>query len=221
MKQKILMVILILSLTGCTQPSINDQVQQSASTVVPFTSQAPFAEWDDPRQQDACEEASVLMAMLWVKQKTEISKEDAKNKMLDMVEYQDTTYDASKDTSARDTLKRLINEYYDYQNAQIKVIESSTDIIEEIQEGNLIIMPTDGKALNNPNFTNGGPDKHMLVIKDYDERKDKFITNDPGTRNGENYAYSSKIIINALKNYPTSNTAISVLNDKEVIVVSR
>ena len=34
---------------------------------VPFTSQAPLAEWDDPLQQDGCEEASSLMAASWAK----------------------------------------------------------------------------------------------------------------------------------------------------------
>src|SRR3989338_7629179 len=37
---------------------------------VPFTSQAPRGNWKDPRQQAGCEEASVLMAMRWVRGKS-------------------------------------------------------------------------------------------------------------------------------------------------------
>src|SRR5437016_6068593 len=37
---------------------------------VPFTVQAPFADWQDPRQEDACEEASALMAVYWAQEKT-------------------------------------------------------------------------------------------------------------------------------------------------------
>ena len=34
---------------------------------VPFTSQAPFADWKDPRQQEGCEEASILMVSRFLK----------------------------------------------------------------------------------------------------------------------------------------------------------
>ena len=51
-------------------------------------------------------------------------------------------------------------------------------------------MPADGHKLNNPYFSNDGPDYHMLVIKGYSE--DHFITNDPGTSWGAEFVYTSE-----------------------------
>src|SRR5258708_6055306 len=34
---------------------------------VPFTSQAPFANWSDPNEESGCEEASMIMAWHWIK----------------------------------------------------------------------------------------------------------------------------------------------------------
>jgi hypothetical protein len=214
------LILLFFSLTisGC---SSEPEVIVSTDKIVPFTSQAPLAEWSDHRQQDACEEASALMAMLWTTSETEIDKQTARDTIIDIVSFQEQEYGDAKDTSAKDTLERIIYNYFNYDNARLKNIKSTQDLIDELNEGNIIIMPTNGKALKNPNFTNGGPEKHMLVLKEYDETTEKFITNDPGTRKGENYKYNKDIIFSALRNYPTTNTPISSLNEKEVIVVSR
>ena len=39
----------------------------------------------------------------------------------------------------------------------------------------------------NPNFKDGGPNYHMLVVTGYDATG--FVTNDPGTRLGQNFHY--------------------------------
>ena len=59
-----------------TAPAPQETKQKSAQKIittersvllnVPFTSQAPFANWDDIVFQNACEEASIIMAMRWV-----------------------------------------------------------------------------------------------------------------------------------------------------------
>lgn len=221
MKNKILILILILTIFGCSEATLNDPtVQSSIENIVPFTTQAPFAEWDDDRQQDACEEASALMAMLWAQNKTDISKQDAKEEILNIIKYEDENFGASKDSSAEQTVLRIFNGYFNYNNVETMVIKSYTEIINELDMGHLIVIPTNGKALKNPNFTNGGPDKHMLVIKNYNQDKKQFITNDPGTRNGENYVYSFETIFDSIRNYPTSNLE-ETLSEKTIIIVSK
>jgi hypothetical protein len=215
--KNILLSLLILTLIfGCsttnTETESTDtqeetsQFTKSYNLEVPFTTQAPFAEWDDPIQQDACEEASALMAMLWIEGESKISKSDARETILDLAEFQDTNFGFNKDTSSEDTYKRIFQGYYNHEKAFVKVIRTRKHIVSELAQDRLVLVPVDGKALNNPNFSNGGPDKHMLVIKGYDHNKDEFITNDPGTRKGQNYRYDAEVLLNAVKNYKTTNS---------------
>jgi hypothetical protein len=78
---------------------------------------------------------------------------------------------------------------------------SFEDIQNILDQGHLIIAPFAGKLLKNPNFKNGGPVYHMLVIKGYDADKMQIVTHDVGTRNGANYVYSWDIIQNALHDW--------------------
>lgn len=170
---------------------------------VPFTSQAPFGEWDDPRQQDGCEEASVIMAMHWVKGEAIKSKEAAKEEILTLSHYQEDNFGEYHDSSISDTAERLVKAYYKYENYELKNVTGADDIIAELEKGYIIIIPANGQALGNPNFTQPGPERHMLVIKGYDSRTSQFITNEPGTRKGENYKYKKDVLFNAIRDYPS------------------
>lgn len=188
---------------------------------VPFAAQAPFGEWSDPRQQDGCEEVSVLMAMRWVNNRKTISKDEAKKEILAISDYEEKTYGSYHDTSAADTVSRIIKGYYNYDNASVEYNINAEDIISELEKGDLIIVPANGQKLGNPNFTAPGPDRHMLIIKDYDASSDEFITNDPGTRQGENYRYKSDVLINALRDYPTGNHLPIEAERKAMIIIKK
>lgn len=187
---------------------------------VPFTSQAPLAEWSDPRQQDGCEEAAVLMAMAWALD-FKFDKAKAKQEIVAMADYQIEKFGSSIDTNSADTLARLINGYWDYDLAEVVTKFDKQILIDILQSGRLIIAPTNGRKLGNPNFTAPGPTTHMIVIKGYDFATDQFITNDPGTRNGENYRYSSKVILNAIVDYPTGKHLPQDPSKQAIIVVSK
>src|SRR3989339_50688 len=78
----------------------NDPIDQSAkepltqdlppsiNLSVPFTSQAPQANWDLP-YQEACEEASVLMVDWYYKGVEEISIEEADRAILDLITFEE------------------------------------------------------------------------------------------------------------------------------------
>ncbi|MDA3802607.1 MAG: C39 family peptidase [Patescibacteria group bacterium] len=170
---------------------------------VPFTSQAPLFEWDDPRQQDACEEASVLMSISWVYNIPEYSKEMWRDEIVDLADFQQEKYGEYRDTSLRDIITWMYEDYFEYKNAEIIRISSSFEMIEELEKGNVLIIQTNGKALNNPNFTGDGPERHMLLIKGYDYGNKEFIVNDPGTRNGQDYRYNEKLLYEAIRSYKT------------------
>lgn len=169
-----------------------------------FAAQAPFGEWSDPVQQDGCEEASSLTAVYWAMGK-KFTKSEALQVIKDLSAYQINTYGQARDTSAHDTWQRLIVGYFSHSKSEVKDITRVEEIIYWLAEGKLVIVPADGQTLNNPFFTPPGPDRHMIVIRGYDSQKKEFITNDVGTRQGENFRYSSTLLFSALRDYPTGD----------------
>jgi hypothetical protein len=188
---------------------------------VAFTSQAPFGDWDDPRQQDGCEEASVLMAMLWLRGQTSISRDEALREILTASDWEQEKYGSFHDTSAQDTVERLFKDYYKHYGAYVSYDVSVDNIKKELATGHLVLVPASGQLLGNPNFSGAGPERHMLVIRGYDDRREQFITNDPGTRRGEEYKYSYNVLIDAIRDYPTGYKVPIEGVNKAIIVVER
>ncbi len=164
----------------------------SINLAVPFTPQAPHANWDQP-YQDACEEASSAMVNYFYAGKT-FTPEVADREILGLVAWEDKNFGNNRDTNAEQTAD-FIRRYYGYK--RVEVIENPTvdDIKQHIAAGRPVILPMYGRTLANPYFTPPGPTYHMLVVKGY--TKDKFITNDPGTRRGADYLYSFDVLMNA------------------------
>lgn len=188
---------------------------------VPFAAQAPYGTWDDPRQQDGCEEASALIAVSWARGVTAITKDDALKDILAIADFEQATYGSYHDTSASDTIKRIFIGYYKFENAILETNINTDDIIEALRRGMLVVVPLDGQKLGNPYFTAPGPDRHMLVIMGYDPRSNEFITQDPGTRHGENYRYKAPVMQRALRDYPTGDHLPITAMPTAMIVISR
>jgi len=169
---------------------------------VPFTTQAPFTNWQDKRQQDGCEESSVLMVMKWVRQES-LSKQEALDSILNISDYLLENYGEYRDISSLDTVNWIFKDYYKYDKLTLKYNIKAEDIIYELSKGNLIMTPMNGQIMHNPYFTPPGPPRHMIVIKGYDHKKNVFITNDPGTRYGENYEYDVQTLFDSIRDYPT------------------
>jgi hypothetical protein len=172
---------------------------------VPFIVQAPFGNWKDSNFQNACEEASVVMAMGWIKDEKNISAIESKERILAIIDFENKTFGYSTDTNAFD-IEKIFKQYFKYEKAKAQENIVLNDIKLEIQKGNIIIIPAFGQALNNPNFTFPGPVAHMLVIIGYDPLAKQFITNDPGTKNGAGYRYDENILFDAIWEYPSGKT---------------
>ena len=177
---------------------------------VPFTPQAPHANWELP-YGEACEEASALMVHYYFEKKT-FTKESADKEIKKLVDFQNKKYGFYKDSTADETA-RFIKDYLKYK--KVRVIPASIDAIkQELAAGRPVIIPVAGRLLGNPNFRRPGPLYHMLVVKGY-TKDGKFITNDPGTRNGANYVYDQKVLMNAIHDWNGGY----VNNGKKVIIV--
>ena len=177
---------------------------------IPFTSQAPHANWNLP-YGEACEEASALMVHYFYKNKT-FTKESADAEIKKLVDFQTKKYGFYKDTAAEETA-RFIKDYWKYK--KVRVLPATIDAIkQELAAGRPVIIPAAGRLLGNPNFRQPGPLYHMLVVKGY-TKDGKFITKDPGTRNGANYVYSQKVLMNAIHDWNGGD----VNNGKKMIIV--
>lgn len=185
---------------------------------VPFTSQAPYGKWSDVRQEDGCEEASALMAIKWAKGET-LTRDIALKKILGASDYILKKYKEYRDVSVTDTLNWIIKDYFNYQKAAVKKNISLTEMIAELNKGNIIIAPMNGQLLKNPYYTAPGPLTHMIVIRGYDPVKYVFITNDSGTKRGELYEYDANLFYRAIRAYPTGNHEKILKIEKNVIIV--
>lgn len=181
------------------QPEENVVVKPASKNInlnVPFTSQAPLGDWAQP-WQDACEEASVLMVDYYYQNKSLPSKEEVSGILKEMVSWQESNWGGHYNL----TIAKLAEYIKATFNYETEIIENLTSekLKFYLDKGQPIIVPANGKKLANPNFKNGGPEYHMLVVKGYVD--DKFITNDPGTRLGADFIYSSENLLDSIADW--------------------
>lgn len=171
---------------------------------VPFTSQAPLGEWDSVHEE-TCEEASLLMATLFVNDSSvaHVDPAFADQSMLAMVHLQKNTFGYGPSISLAQ-LKRMAEAWLVANTddfgivPNIEIVENPTveGIKAFLASGKPVILPLRGREIGNPFFTGEGPLYHMLVVRGYTQ--DMFITNDPGTRHGQNYSYPIDVIMSAI-----------------------
>ncbi len=186
----------------------------SFNLAVPFTSQAPTGDWDEP-YQDACEEASLYMVHEYYEgvPAGQIDANTANEAILQIIKFEQALFGFYESTTAAQTAM-LAEQMYGYE--QVEVFDNPTveDIKAQIAAGHPVIVPEDGQLLGNPYYTAPGPLYHMLVLKGY--TKTQFITNDAGTRRGEDYAYAFDTVMNAMHDW---NGGDVPNGGKEMIVV--
>ncbi len=181
-----------------------EPVASSINLAVPFSSQAPTANWAQPFQ-DACEEASFLMVEYYYQDKELPGKQEVEKILTEMVVWQEQNWGGHENLSVAKVADLALAMF----NQKVEVVRDLTPnkIRKYLQAGRPVIVPADGKKLDNPNFTNGGPAYHMLVIKGY--IGDKFITNDPGTRKGADFIYSEDNLMYSIANWDENKKAAS------------
>ncbi len=179
---------------------------------VPFTSQAPHMNWEDP-YGEFCEEASALMAAYYLQDKTIPNPDFADRELLKIMDFEIDRFGYHLDTTAAETAITL-KEYFGISAVQLLNNPTVTQIKEALAKGKVVIVPAAGRMLPNPNFTAPGPLYHMLVIKGY-TADGKFITNDPGTRKGADFIYEFDDLMNAIHDWNGGD----VLSGQRVVIV--
>lgn len=186
---------------------------EEINLAVPFTPQAPHANWELP-YKEACEEASLLMVARYKNDAPIRSREDADEEIRALVAFQNGLFGDYKDTTAEQTAE-IAREYYGFKNTEVVYDFTVEDVKREVAVGNPVIIPAAGKILPNPYFRTPGPLYHMLVIRGY--TKDRFITNDPGTKRGEEFTYTFDELLNAAHDWNGGDVA----NGQRAMIVVR
>jgi hypothetical protein len=181
---------------------------------VPFTPQAPRANWVEPFKE-SCEEASALMAGEYFSGNASEKLEAgyAQTEILKLVDWEQERFGYHLDIDTGETAEVLRQVH----GLNTKILGDFTEeaLKKELAQGRLILLPADGRKLHNPNFKRPGPPYHMLVLKGYNDAG--FITNDPGTRNGLSYSYEFETLYGANGNWSHETRTVD-LNEKMAIV---
>lgn len=185
---------------------------------VPFTPQAPTANWDE-LHNEACEEASVLMAAAYFNGDTRknMPASEAEAEIQKLTKYQQEKFGYYLSIDAAE-LAQMAEEVYGLKAEVVRENISEDMIKRALAEDKLVLVPVNGRQLGNPNFQTPGPIYHMFVIKGYDEKS--FITNEPGTKRGLDYRYSYEVIRNALGDYDHKKKETDP-SDPAIIILSK
>ncbi len=187
---------------------------QKFSLPVPFTSQAPTANWDELHNQ-ACEEASAIIVNAYYNGVTSLPPAIVEKELSSLTKWQQDNFGYHLSISTEEAQKMIEANF----PLKAELVEIDKDVIKRaLVDKKLVILPANGQMLNNPNFKTPGPIYHMLVITGYDG--DTFITNDPGTRKGLNYEYKYSTLESATGNWEKDKEQVN-LSDKKIIIISK
>ena len=188
--------------------------------VISFTSQAPFGNWSQP-WQDACEESSIVMVDAFYNNK-QLTPDSARNAIKLTLEIKEKSFGTSYDENAEEIVN-IINNFFNWE-AHVAMRPTIGEIKKELDAGRPVILPTNDQRLNNPNFLNGGPDYHVIILSGYDDNRQVFISQDPGTKNGRNYEYSFDTIMKAMHDWAPKKMneekdeyRVAVFTQKEIV----
>lgn len=185
--------------TEDTPPAVDIPPPSQVHLSVPFTSQAPEKNWEQP-WQDACEEAAILMLDAYYKGYS-LSPLFARDELQRQVDWQ-TAQGWGGSIDIVDV--RTAAAWYMNTTEQEFTIVRYPDVQEMKQylaAGHPILAVADGHVLPNPHFTSGGPAYHALVLIGYDDETGEFITNDPGTQYGQDFRYAYSDLLSSLRDW--------------------
>lgn len=201
-------------------PVSSQSLPPSYQLAVTFAQQAPFGNWD-ALHEEACEEASMIMADKFYKSQP-LDESIMETEIQKLIKWENNK-GYQVDLTADEAVSVL--QIYFGLKAELSSDVTAEHIKTEIFKGHLIIIPAAGRLLGNPNFKGAGPIYHMLVVKGWNDKE--FITNDPGTRKGNGYRYSYNTLLNAVHDWDPV-LAENGMTDEEmaqgrkvIIIVSR
>lgn len=207
-------VVLSLILPARAAEKTSEDLPEKVFLPIPFICQAPYGNWGQP-WQDACEEAAIIMAMRYIKGEP-LSKTLGNQEILDLVDSQIKKYGGHYDLNA-EQIAKLIADYYNFRKIEVRYDIKVEDIKRELASGHAVIAPMAGRLLGNPYYTALGPVYHNILFKGYNDQTGEFITNDAGTKRGNNYRYEYRVAFAAIHDWMGNKNTIR--QGKKVMIV--
>lgn len=198
---------------GATQNNAPKEI----NLAVPFSAQAPFGDWGLP-YQEACEETSAILVNKFFKGEN-LTPEKAKEEIDRLVAWQKREFGYYMHTTAEETAK-ILREFFGYKKVVVETNVTRESISAHLYAGRPVILPLAGRMLGNPYYRQPGPVYHMLVVKGI-TADGRFITNDVGTKRGQNYIYSASVLLNAVHDAPTGGDGWDVGNPEQYVLSGR
>lgn len=197
--------------------STKTQLPKKFILEVPFTPQAPTANWDE-LHNEACEEASVLMANAFLNGDTRntLPPEETEKEIEKLTKWQQEKLGYYLSIDSEETV-RMTESVYGLKAEVIRDFSEET-IKTALTQNKVVLVPVNGRLLGNPYFQQPGPIYHMFIIKGYDEKS--FIVNEPGTKRGRDYRYTYETIKNAIGDYDHDKKE-TVPSKPAIIIVSK
>lgn len=186
----------------------------AATLNVPYTSQAPLGQWNDPRQSDGCEEASILMAVMW-ENGSSMSKEQARDEIVGMSNYEKFFHGFYQDTSAQDTANLMV-QYYGFRGLRVVHGVTVQDIKAQLDNGSLVITPLNPRVISTRLY-NSFTTRHTVVVVGHDNGD--IIFHDPMT--GAYRRASESIFERAMQDYSSGIHLNAKVRDSAMIVVEK
>jgi len=185
----------------------------AVNLAIPFVSQAPHKIWDTDHE-DFCEEAASLMAASYINGDLSVTDIDVAEAALQAAKaWEMKTFGYFESTTAAQTAQ-MLREHFGMSAVSLVSNPSAKQIRDWVAAGKAVVVPSAGRKLGNPNFTGLGPLYHMLVVKGF-TADGHFITNDPGTRLGADYLYTTDVLMNAIHDWNNGD----VDNGARVVIV--
>ena len=184
---------------------------------IPFTSQAPTANWDE-LHNEACEEASAIMANAYLAGDRDagLPATRVEAEISSLTVWQDQHFGYHLNTTARETAEMIEGAYG--LKATVQNDYTLQDIKDQLNLRHVVILPVNGRVIGNPNYRQPGPIYHMLVVRGYTSTG--LVTDDSGTRRGQNYPYTFDTLHNAGADWDHSTNTIDQTK-KVMIIVSK
>ena len=199
-----------------TFPDLPSALPDAVYWPVPFTPQAPTANWDE-LHNEACEEASAIMAHAYFSSSTEttLSPKSVEEELSKLTAWEDKLLGYHLDTTSAETARMMEQAY----GLKTKLLENFTekDVKEALAAGKLVAISENGRLLGNPNYKTPGPIHHMLLLKGYDKNGD-FITNDSGTKKGLNYPYAFDVIFAATADWDHAQGSVDTSKKLAIVI---
>ena len=184
---------------------------------IPFTPQAPTGNWDE-LHNEACEEAAAIMANAYLTgdRESTIPAARVEAEIASLTVWEDKNFGYHLDTTAAETAKMIEGSYE--LKATVQYGYTLQDVKDQLTLHNVVVLPVNGQLVGNPYYKSPGPIYHMLVIRGYTATG--LITDDSGTKRGENYPYTFSTLYTAGADWDHAANTIDQ-SKKPMIVISK